>query len=193
MEAKQIINLGLGHLGAYVVTSLEPANTPIEKRMSLHYSHWRDSELQRGRWHFATRIEPLTAAPSVPSATTSQPYGYILPGDMLSPIRHKRSRWSIRGNNLYSPYATETLEYKARVPEHFFHPMFIDVLAARIAYENAEWVTQSNIKKGDAYNLYKDARKYAVAENALQIGPEEDTADLDEHDTWIQGRAGWNI
>lgn len=191
MDARQIINLGLGQLGAYYVTSLEPANTAIEKRMALHYEQWRDSELTRGRWVFATGFANLVGTVG-PDATEQRPYAYLAPTDYLSIVRERSAKWQVKGKYIYSPVAIQTIEYKRRVPEDQFDPLFVDVLAARIAWENCEWVTQSNTKKADAERAYQTARRFAVVNNSLILDPEPSEIN-DEDDTWIQARAGWNL
>jgi hypothetical protein len=193
VDDKGVINLGLGLLGAYSVTSIDPPVTPIEKRMAQFYPHWRKSELTRRRWVFNRKYKVLTISPDAPMETADRPYGYLLPNDYLAAVRDKTTRWQVRGRYVYNSNDEMVLEYKADIPTTEFDPLFVDVLAARIAYENCEWVTQSNMKKADAERYYKDMLRLASANNALIIGSEDDMTDLDDDDTWIMSRAGYGL
>jgi hypothetical protein len=67
---------------------------------------------------------------------------------------------------------------------NIMHPLFRDALSALMAATMCERITQSNVKKADAKQAYKDAIMEARRVNALQRQPEE-SADA----SWISGRA----
>lgn len=191
MDAKGIINQGLGHLGAYTVTSLEPANTPIEKRMKFMYPQARDAEMLKGRWVFTIQYKDLTLVPGAPHGSVDAQYGFQLPNNYLGAVKNRETRWYVRSGNVYAATNTLKLEYRARVDESLFDPLFIDVLALRIALDNCEWVTQSNTKKADIRQMYADARRAAVINNSLLLD-EDETEVPDYEDSWIRARAGFN-
>ncbi len=193
MDRKAILNYGLGMLGSYTVTSLEPGVTPLEKRVASNYQQWKRSELTRRRWVFNRGFSVLTQEPTAPMATEERQYGYALPTDYLAAVRDKYSRWQIRGRYIYSAEDSLVLEYKMDVDEENFDPLFVDTLACRIALEMCEWVTQSNMKKADAERAYNNTIKLASANNALIIGPEDELTEPDENDSWIASRAGWGL
>jgi hypothetical protein len=191
MDAKTIINLGLGMLGSYSVNSIAPAVTPLEKKMAIRYPQFRDSELTKNRWVFARLYATLTLSVPVPSmATAERPNAFAKPNDCLRPIRSKGAKWEVRGGYIYTSDSALTIEYIARIVEADFDPLFVDMLAARIAMDMCEDVTQSNIKKGDARTAYREAKQSAKAANALIIGSDDDMTEPDDDDSWIQARRG---
>lgn len=189
MDAKTQLNLGLNLLGSYSVNSIAPATTPLEKKCATFYTQWRDSELTKNRWVFARGYAVLSEGGGA-FETAERPYSFALPSDCLRPLREKSVTWEQRGRYLYNATATLTLNYLMRVVEANFDPLFVDVLAARIAVEMCESVTQSNLKKADARAGYKDALKIAKAANAVIIGMGDDADESDEDDEWIAGRRG---
>lgn len=192
MDAKTVINLGLNKLGSYAVNSIAPAVTPLEKKCALYYPQWRDEELTKNRWVFARGYAVLVEGGGA-HETAERPYSFALPSDSLRPLRELGVTWEQRGKYLYNSTNTLTLNYVMRVVEADFDPLFVGVLAARIAEELCEYVTQSNLKKADATQKYKDAIKIAKAANALVIGFDDKLEEPDEDDEWLQGRRGVGI
>ena len=192
MDAKTIINLGLNKLGSYAVNSIAPAVTPLEKKCALYYPQWRDSELTKNRWVFARGYAVLTEGGGT-QGTAERPFSFALPNDSVRPLRERGVTWEQRGRYLYNRTNTLILNYIMRVVEADFDPLFVDVLAARIAEELCEYVTQSNLKKADATQKYKDALKIARSANAVTIGFDDRIEEPDEDDEWIQGRRGVGV
>lgn len=185
----QTINLGLSKIASNRIASISPARTPLEGFMSANYKHWKHTELAKRRWVFALEENyPLTAEEVL--TNVSRPYKFAMPIDCLRPVREKRSEWVQRGRYIYSAYSTLNLMYIRNVDESEFDPLFNEVLACRIAYESAEFVTQSNNKKEMAINLYNDAVRIAGQCNAFTIGPEDINDDNDDDSSWIVGRHG---
>lgn len=189
MDAKTQINLGLNLLGSYAVNSIAPATTPLEKKCAMFYPQWRDSELTKNRWVFARGYAVLTEGGGL-EGTAERLFSFALPSDSMRPLREKGVTWEQRGRYLYNSVNTLTLNYIKRVVEADFDPLFVDVLAARVALELCETVTQSNLKKADARAYYSNTLKIAKSANAVIIGQGDDTDEFDEDDTWIQGRRG---
>ena len=188
MDAKAVCNYGLAKVGSSRVNSLAPASSKLEKNCAQFYPQWRDSELTKRRWVFATFIRPLDLNPSadVPAPFT---HGFDAPSNMLRPIRDRASTWRQSGKIFLTYGETFSLEYVARVPETDFDPLFLDVLGCRVVLENLEYLTQSNTKMADAKDSYKEAVRVAGANNAFIIGPEESVS-ADELDTWELARFG---
>jgi len=187
MDAKAIINLGLGKIGSSRVASISPPSSPLERHCAAGYSQWRDSELTKRRWVFSRSFQLLTENTGV---TPAQGYDkvYDLPADCLRPIRDKHSTWIVAGKQIHAVSAV-MLEFTKRVPEADFDPLFIDALAARCAQETVEFATQSNTKTVNVNQLYDDAIKKAGQANALIIGSEDGTH-ARELDDWELGRMG---
>lgn len=184
----QHMNLGLSKIASNRVNRIDPPVTPLEVYMSTNYPHWRRRELTKRRWVFALeenyKLTLETVLENVP-----RPYKYRIPNDCLRPIRTKSSEWQQRGRYIYSAYSELYLDYIKDVPESEFDPLFTEVLAAAVAFESAEYVTQSNAKKEMAYTLYNDAVRDAGKANAFVIGPENLDSN-DEHYSWVIGRDG---
>lgn len=190
--ATDIINLGLAALGAQRVSQLSPPRTELERFMASSYPAWRDAELARNRWLFAIKRATLTQTDDAPEIA-ELPYAYLIPNDCLRPLRDDTGRgkalWVREGKYLYSEESTLVLRYVARVPEADFDPLFVNVLAGRIALMSAEFVTQSNQKKADADALYKGALDAAKVANGFATGSENPYADVDGVAySWVSSR-----
>lgn len=178
---EDIANIGLAHIGSSQISRLDPARTSLERFIQSIYRQCLVSELTKRRWVFATEDEydlPQVEGPETGlSRADGRNYKYTLPPSVLRPIRSKRSEWRQRGRFLYSCYPDLLIPCVLDVDESEFDPLFVEVLACRIAYSSAEFVTQSNKKKEDALAKYKDAVKEAGQVNAFIIGPEDIQAD----------------
>lgn len=182
----QICNLGLALNGAGPIRSINPPKTSLEVHVAAIYKQALVSELTKRRWVFATVFDyELTASEVLENV--DKPYVYNLPVDCLRPVRQKRTEWFQTGRTLRSDYDTLVISYVKQVEEKDFDPLFVDVLAARIAVNTAEHTTQSSPKKRDVSNDYDLAVQEAGRVNAFIIGP-EDIQDNDDVFSWISSR-----
>jgi len=182
----QVVNLGLSKIASSRISRLDPPQSSLERFVAAGYEHWKRSEIAKRRWVFAT--EANYALAKVGELTdTDKPYKYSLPVDCLRPIRLKRTEWVQRRRYVYSADAALKISYIVNVDESEFDPLFVEVLACRIAMESVEYVTQSNTKKADAKALYDTAVTEAAKANAFVIGPEDVTSD-DEDFPFITAR-----
>lgn len=184
----QIINLGLSKIASNRVARIDPAQTPLEAFMASNYKHWKRTELAKRRWVFAL-VENYALTLETTLTDVDRPYKYALPIDCLRPVREKNTEWVQRGRYLYSGYSTLKISYIRNASEDEFDPLFDEVLASKVAYESAEYVTQSNAKKELAKAQYDDAIRVAGQCNAFIIGPEDIQADDSEFE-WLAGRHG---
>lgn len=172
----QIINLGLSKIGSSRISRIDPPQTSLEKFIASGYPHWKRSEISKRRWVFA--LESGYALAKVDTLSgVARPYKYELPTDCLRPVREKTTEWVQRRRFIYSAYDELKITYIANVDETEFDPLFVEVLACRIALESVEYVTQSNTKKADAKALYDEVVAEAGRNNAYVIGPEDVTSD----------------
>lgn len=192
--SKEVANLGLGKIGASRVNSLSPATSPLEVLISTNYDQWKYEELSKRRWVFATELSQLT-----PAATITDTFGdgriykYNIPGDYLRAIRNNRARYIIRGQFIYDAEATLNFEYvKKTTDNELTDPLFINVLASRIAVECAEPATQSPGKKREAVLMYKDAVAEAGKMNAFVLDKDNPVNADDEGYTWLDAREGFD-
>lgn len=188
MDAKGVINYGLGKIGASRVNSLSPAQSKLEKHCAEGYVQWRRSELAKRRWVFARRVEALTVNPSV-TPVNGRAFAYDLPPNIVRVIRDRDTTWIQSGRYIHSYAASQELEFIVDVPEGEFDPLFLDVLAWRVVQECNEYLTQSNTKDVSFTEKYKEAVRTAGVANAFIIGPEY-TQTADDLDEWELARVG---
>lgn len=187
-NAVTMCNLGLAKLGAQRVNDLSPPRAPLEKHCAEGYPYWRKQELMRKRWRFA--IERATLALSETLTGVDQPYKFAKPTACLRLIRRKSEEWEERGGFVYSAFSTLTVEYIKDKSEAEFDPLFVDVLACRVALECVEAVTQSNTKAAVLERRYNDALNDAALNNAFVNGP-EDIQSGDGAFSWLDARYGY--
>lgn len=172
----QIINLGLSKIASSRVSRIDPPVSSLERFVAEGYPHWKRSELAKRRWVFATEDNYLLTRTET-LENVDKPHKFQLPVECLRPIRGKRTEWKQRRRFLYSDYDTLRVSMIMNVDETEFDPLFVEVLAARIALESVEYVTQSNTKKADVEALYRVAVSEAGQANAFVIGPEDVSED----------------
>lgn len=184
----QIINQGISGLGQNRVYRIDPPNTPLEKYMAANYNIWKRAELTRRRWVFAyVERHKLTQVQILEDV--ERPYVYATPIDMLRPVRVKGTEWKQQGRFIVSADDDLYIDYIRNVPESEFDPLFVEVLANKIKWESAEYITQSSTKKASAKEDYREAVSEAGKANAFIIGP-EDIQDNDEDFSWLRGWHG---
>lgn len=183
----QIINLGLSKISASRIRQIAPAVTPLETFMAVNYPQWKRVELARRRWVFALVDDYVLTLSETLIADVSQKYKYLLPNDCLRPVRNKDTEWKQRGRYVYSAHATLKISYIRNAAESEFDPLFNEVLACKISFESAEFVTQSTTKKESARKDYDTAVDNAGAANAFVIGPETIGED-DSNFEWLSVR-----
>lgn len=183
----QVINLGLAKIAASRINSISPGSTSLERHCATGYSHWKRSELGKRRWLFATVRRYKMGQLEELEGDDKYQYKYNLPADCIRPIREKHSEWTQYGKQLYSNDDNLYIDYIRNVPESDWDDLFVEVMAARVALECTEQVTQSNTKKADNSALYRDAINQAANVNAFIRGPEDIQAD-DSDFTWVTAR-----
>jgi len=182
-----ICNLGLGKIGQARLVNIDNPKHKFEGLARDGYPHWRDSELTKRRWRFATRkvLLPLIRTDD----DKDRPYVFEVPKTALRLVRTKRTRWvRFTDLELRSPNSTEEVEIIFRVAEDNFTAEFAEVLACRVAQEMVEPVTQSNEKFEKATRLYAQALADAARLNAFEL--EEHTLTTpDDYSEWVDARS----
>lgn len=188
--SKEIANMGLGKIGASRINNLAPPVSPLEILIAGQYDQWKRSELAKRRWVFATIRATLTPLPGTETDLgDGRIYKYNLPGAFLRPVRNNASSWVQNGQFIYDSDSTLTLEYIQSVADsELTDPLFVDVLACRIAMECAEPATQSPGKKREAVLMYKDALAEAGRSNAFILDNDNPVSDDDNGYSWVVER-----
>lgn len=186
-----IANLALQKLGAERIASLTEDSRNARSCLNC-YANLRDSELRTHPWSFAIKRVILTPSSTVP--VFDYLYKFPLPVDCLRPLPPNDNDldWLVEGRFILTsalrgsailPSATTgaalALKYIAQITDTTqFDPLFVNALAALMAAEMCEELTQSNTKRAAAEANYKfwigEARKANAFEN-LQGEPPVDT------------------
>jgi len=169
----QIINLGLAKIGSSRIRDIAPPKSSLEQHCAEGYQMWKRTELAKHRWLFATVYQYTLTQTAVVEREDGFNYVYGIPTDCLRPMRTKYTSWKQGGRFILSEGETLDIDYIRNVPEADFDPLFVDVLASRVAMECVEYVTQSNTKKGDASVLYERSLNDAKKANAFTRGAED--------------------
>ncbi len=179
----EICNRALDKLGSAAITSLDD-NVKSARACARMFDSVRDAELRDHQWNFATARASLPALDEVPVYGFSKQYQ--LPGDCLKVVEiNPVADWKIEGRRLLTNItAPLRIKYIRRVRDtSSFDALFTEALAARLAQELSETLTQSNSKKRAAQEDYAQAIRRARRADAI-----EGTADALAETSWIKAR-----
>jgi hypothetical protein len=180
-----ISNLALQKLGAIRINSLGD-DSRNARSCNACYELLRDEEMGAYPWNFAkTRI---VLAPSSVTPAFDYTYAFPLPPDCLSVLLPNRTMLDWRIEQHQGSLAILTNEgpsinvvYLAKVIDPMrFDQSFVLGLAYKMAFHMAEEITQSNEKKQEAAQAYKDVIARAKRNNAFQNEPTQSP-----EDTWL--------
>lgn len=192
-----ICNRALTLLGSDLIIALTDDNNR-GRTMNANYAPIRDAELVRHRWRFSIKRASLPALASVPDSGYARQFqvpddflkliegGDLISGPDFSDYRGiESSIYSREGTailtNLPAPLH---IRYIARVTDaSMFDPAFAESLAARIADECCERITQSDSKRQLAMQTYKRAISEATRSNAVEV-PSQSISDSE----WVLAR-----
>ena len=174
----RVANHALQKLGAGLISSMDE-DTREARTVKACYSILRDRELRAHSWNFSIKRAALAPSATVPAFGFAK--AFPLPADCLRILPPARDvDWTIENINGASHILTNEgtviyLRYVARITdEAVFDELFVDMLACKIAWHCCETITQSNQKKADVMQEYKDARAEARRINAFkQASPQE--------------------
>lgn len=186
-----IANRALSMLGAQRITALTDNNKGA-RAMNARFDILRDAELSAYPWRFAVKRVQLAASTSAPAWGYSTIYER--PTDDLRPIKVGGAYVNAQSIGVFyestgintdeAPYeiiegkihtdlsAPLDYEYVARVADAGqFDPLFVEALAARLAVDSAEELTQSAGKKDFAAAVYNQTLAQARRVNSLYRPP----------------------
>lgn len=205
-----ICNLALTRIGHSTITSLTQGNKAAD-RCALHYPMCRDALLRSHPWNFAIRRSTLAQSSTTPNHEFD--YYHVLPTDCLKVIRtnweadgtSSTAVYGFPGINGYSgevaPYRVEyvpnvgkciatnedtvKIEYVAKVTDAArFDPLFVDLLAQRLAAELAPDFTDTQSMAKAMWDIYQ-AKLASAHTTDAQEGTPRDVVDLSP---WLQAR-----
>jgi len=193
----EIVNRALFKLGALPLASMGDNNKQA-RIMSGLWDTVRRAELRRHFWSFALRRAALPALAQAPAWGYAR--AYQMPADCLrvaqvgewqsspSEADYRNmddSPYAIEGGMLLTDLAAPLrIRYVADVSDPgAFDALFVEALAAKLAYEACEGITQANEKKNVSSADYQAAIRAASLVNAIEK-PSQGIAD----DAWITTR-----
>jgi len=170
-----IANLALTRLGAAHIVALDDDSVAAGVINTL-FAPAVEAELRANLWHFSrtrARLAQMVDAPTFGFAAQ-----YMLPADCLRLLRvsgipgnpAQQPPWQIEaGRILINHSGPLDILYIARVDDSGrFDALFVQVLAARLALEACERITNSNTKKQMLAEDYAQALKTARRANAIE-------------------------
>jgi len=181
-----ICNRALTKLGAARITNILD-NSKSARAMNALWDTVRQAELRARIWQFATVRTTLPAVSPAPAWGYNN--AFQLPADFLRLVQvndtfavpgltdyrdQDDSSYVIENNQILAVFnAPLKIRYIQNVTESGrFDPLFVEVMASKLAYEGAEEITQSLSKKNQAGQDYKDAVQLATRTGAVERIPQ---------------------
>lgn len=178
-----IANRALEKLGGGYIAALTD-NSKEARAINRAYDFVRDAVLRAHPWNFAMKRASLAPLASTPA--WGYDFEYQLPSDALKIIDADTTcRYEIEGRKILTDQDTSLdIRYIARITDpNTFDPLFSEALAAALAMELCEDLTQSNTKRQLAAQDYQNALR-----EARRADGTENTPIPYEADTWLDSR-----
>jgi len=178
----EIANRALTKLGEERILLLTD-DLKAARVMNSMFDLVRDAEIRRFNWNFAMKRDSLLALVDAPAWGFK--YQYPLPADFLHLVQVNeyyvrtnvtyRGQWAVEAGKILTDYdAPLKVRYLSRVTDTaLFDPLFVEVLACKLAMEACETLTQSESKMGRAAEQYKFAVTEALRQDAIENPPDE--------------------
>jgi len=177
----EIANRALTKLGAERILLLSDPSKEARTLNSMFDTVF-DAELRRYRWKFALKRDSLPALVAEPA--WGYLYAYQLPADFLALVQvndiyvrglKQKAPWSVESGTILTDYeAPLKIRYIRRISDiTLADPLFVEVLACKLAMEACETLTQSTQKRQLAGEEYRFAVSEAVRMDAIENPPDE--------------------
>jgi hypothetical protein len=184
-----IANLALQKLGEPSIVSLSE-DSRNARAMNACFEPLRDRELRAYFWNFAKKRATLAPSAVVPDSTFA--LAFPVPDGFLRLIKPARMGmdWHLENHEgvlsiLTNDGDTLAIRYIARITDPtLFDPIFVDMLACKLAWHCCEQITQSNSKKASMMEEYAYHRAEGRRTNAF-----EQNAQPEPMDSWLTARA----
>lgn len=168
-----ICNSALQRVGAAPILRIDD-NSPEARACSIAYDSNRRDELRKYRWNFA--ITRAVLAPDSTAPAFDYDYQFTLPTNCVRVLRPNKANldWVIEGRKILTNDSDVlNLRYIQDVEDVTqFDPSFYNVVAAALAIDIVERLTQSNTKKRQLEDEYNNSITQAKRVNAFEAGPE---------------------
>lgn len=179
-----IVNRALSKLGDMRISSLDD-NTKSAAVAASMYESVRDVEISTHSWNFAKCRAKLPAEAEKPAFGWA--WQYLLPSGCLRVLEAgpwptafagsyagaDNRNFTLEGQRLLSNLgpALEVVYLSKILDPGLFPPIFVEVLASKLAAEMAESLIGSNSKRELAWKEYEQALRLAKRLNALGLPP----------------------
>lgn len=171
-----IANRALQKCGAARIASFDEG-TREANSVKACYSTVLESELQDNLWTFSIKRIQLAASSTAPAF--GRRYQYQLPADYLREAPYNPHVSDLPDDYLYegrlllsdAPGPLNLRYVSSDVEESQFDPLFVEAVAARIALEIVEELTQSTSKQEMLSDNYAYHIRRAKTANSIQSGP----------------------
>lgn len=181
-SAVDIANRALQMVGASRISSFSD-DTKEAEEVNGCYASLRDAELETNTWRFSIKRVQLSAMATAPDF--GRAYQYQLPSDFICPAPYDPKVGSLPDDYLFEGTRLLTdltgplnVRYVCNsISPEMFSPLFVEGLAARVAMEICEALTQSNTKEEKIAMKYATAISKARARNAIISGPVQPATD----------------
>lgn len=188
-SAVQIVNRALHALGHKPITAFED-DAKAARLATRDYDTIRDAVLQAHPWNFAIRRKSLAAATEAPDWGFERAFDfpadpYCLRVLAVSGEDPESGRWVVEGRQILTDFnAPLPIRYVARVTDvGLYTPLFVEALAARLAWDWAEMIPGTNSKAQLAKDWYE--RKLSEARS---IDGQEGSVEVIEAYGWVDSR-----
>jgi len=178
-----IYNRALTKLGSDLITSTSQ-NIERARTMDSLYAICRDRVRRECAWNFAIKRDTLSADATAPEFDWDS--RFALPNDFIMMIEtDNQSKFRVEGPYLFSNEANSLkIKYLYRNEDtSTYDTVFIEALAALMAYEACEKITQSNTKKAELLRDYT-----VTVQMGKQRDGQEDDAVEEPEDSWLTAR-----
>lgn len=178
-----LVNRALSKLGATRITSLTDATTAA-RAVNHAYPFVRDAVLRAHPWNCTVarvQLAPLSTAPPF-----GYDYQYQSPSDCIKVLEVTTDYdWVVEGTAILTDEGTVLdVRYQKQVTDvNEFDSLLFEAIAARLAFEICEEVTQSNTKKVAAERDFEKIMRSAK----MQDAQEQSSSTLKE-DSWVEAR-----
>lgn len=179
-----ICNRALTKLGEDRIIALTD-NSKQAKACSHAYEFVRDAVLRMHPWNCtATRAQ---LAPLVTTPAFTYAYEYQIPSDALKILEVDTDYdWVVEGRKILTDEGTVlNIRYQKRETDpNQYDALLFEVIAAKLAYELAEPLTQSNAKKSEMKDDFK-----SILRDAKMNDAQEGSVSKLKEDDWITVRS----
>lgn len=182
-SAVDICNRGLSKLGASRITSLTD-DTKAAKACNNAYESVRDFIIRVHPWN--STVKRVQLAPLSDAPVYGYTYRYQWPSDCIKVLEVDTTySWVSEGREILTDEGTvlKVRYQRCETDPNQFDRLLVETIAARLAFEISEELTQSNSKKQAALRDYEQILKVAKLNDAQEGSPSTFA-----EDDWINAR-----